>query len=140
MKKNFITYSIIIFLLISCIVFVGYKIWGDPFALERRNLAKELGVETTKYQGRGFPINYFTDVLKPGMSSDEVHQKVKGYKIAYLCDNNKEFYYFFSTDGNKADRILIFYNEKGNLKYTLVEGINEHYLQNYVNNCVSGRR
>jgi hypothetical protein len=142
-KKKVVLPAVLSILLLACIILIGYKIWGDPYSYERKNLANELGVKTSDYPGRSFPINYFTDILKPGMSSKEVHQIMRGYTAVFLCNTKSdfptEFYFFLSTDENTSDRILVTYDKKGKLSSTMVEDTNSRYLQNFVSDCVTGR-
>jgi len=143
MKKNIVLFAVLLILLLVCLVFAGCKTWDDPYSLERENLANKLGVNISDYPDRSFPINYFTDVLKPGMNSEEVHQIMRGYKSVFLCNTNSshntEFYYFLSTNDDTADRILVWYDERGKLDHTTVEDENSRYLQNSVSDCVPGR-
>lgn len=109
MKKKAAIITILLVLLGSCLICVGFPLWAnrDPYERKRANLAQELGVNLTNYPPRGFPINYFEEAIAPRMSSEEVHKIVRGYDAVFLCDTNRELYYFFSTDDNKADRYLV---------------------------------
>jgi hypothetical protein len=137
MKKHMVLIVGLV-ILFSSVFFVSCAGWGDPYSAERKNLASELGVNLSDYPQLGFPVNYFYEVLKPGMSSEEVHKMVIGYKAVFLCDGDSELYYYFSTDDNKADRYLIVYDAKDQIKYTLGEDPNSRELQNTVHNCNPG--
>jgi len=139
MKKDQILVVLLITLLCCSIFLASCTSLGDPYAAERKNLASALGVKLSNYPQLGFPVNYFYEVLKPGMSSDEVHKIVIGYKTVFLCDGNREFYYYFSTDDDKADRFLVVYDSRGNLFYKMGEDTNSRELHNSVDDCKPGR-
>jgi hypothetical protein len=139
MKKNVVLVVVLATLFFSSVFLASCASWGDPYSIDRKNLASELRVNLSDYPQLGFPMNYFYEVLKPGMSSEEVHKIVIGYKAVFLCDGNKEFYYYFSTDEDKADRFLVGYDANGKLKYTMSEDQNSRILQNSVGNCKPGR-
>jgi hypothetical protein len=139
MKKDQILVVVLITLLCSSAFLTSCASWGDPYYTERKNLASTLGVKLSDYPQLGFPMNYFGEVLKPGMSSEEVHKIVIGYKTVFLCDGDSEFYYYFSTDDDKADRFLIVYDVKGKLDYKISEDPNSRSLQNSVDECKPGR-
>lgn len=143
MKKKFAIYAILfVFLLVLgfCLAFDRIALWvnHDPYARERENLAKELGVDINLYPNGTFPENYFYEVLKPGMSSQEVHEIVKGYDAVFHCSNNTEFYYYFSTYGDKASRYLITYDETGKLESTMTEDEDWRSLHFFVHDCIPG--
>ena len=143
MKKKYVISAM--FVLLGFCLFFGLffdriALWSnrDPYARKRESLAIELGVDISKYSKRGFPTNYFQEVLKTGMSSEDVHQIVRGYDVVFHCSRNTEFYYYFSTDSNKAVRYLITYDETGELESTLSEDEDSRSLHLYVHDCVPG--
>ena len=140
MKKNIANF-LCLFVLVSIFLLCSL-LWGcntDPYLHERKSLADEIGVNIDKYPPIDvFPSNYFFEVLEPGMSSEEVHQIVRGYKAVFICDWNLEFYYFFSSDGDKAVRYIISYDEKGNFEFFDSEE-DERYLHYFVDDCIPGR-
>jgi hypothetical protein len=143
MNKNTTLVVVLVILFCSSVFLASCASWGDPYAAERKKLASELGVKLSDYHPLGFPANYFDDVLQPGMSSEEVHKIVIGYKVVYLCYQdlklNSELYYYFSTDENEANRFLIVYDENGKIVYKRGEDLNSRDLQNSVHDCKPGR-
>ena len=140
MKKYCVICVSLVFLL--CVLLVCFLLsdWNiDPYLRERKILADELGVNINKYRPIDvFPSNYFFEVLESGMSSEEVHQIVKGYEAVFICDWNLEYYYFFSSDSDKAVRFIISYDDKGKFEFFDSEG-DERYLHYFVDGCVPGR-
>jgi hypothetical protein len=142
MKKNVILQIVQLILVVLSIIFTtGCQYGWDRFARERQELADELGVNMSAYPE--FPIDYFSSVLKPGMSKEAAHQIVKGYKAVYLCnmksDLPTEFYYFITADEYTSDRILVWYDKNGTLDHTTIEDPDSRSLQNYVSDCIPGR-
>jgi hypothetical protein len=143
MNKNVVLVFVSATLLFCLVFLASCANWGDPYVTDRKNLAREMGVNLSDYAPLGFPTQYLYEVLKPGLSSDEVHKIVIGYKVVFLCDGdrkgNSELYYYFSTDEDKADRFLIVYDARGKLDYTMGEDSNSRSLQNKVDYCKPGR-
>jgi hypothetical protein len=140
MKKKVVIFAVVLLVLFSICLLFWISGDFDPYWRERKSLAKELGVNTDEYSERWIPINYFNVVLKPGMSSEEVHQIVRGYEAVFLCDTNDEFYYYFSTDDDKADRFLIRYDEQGDVKRIEIEDEDSRSLTDRsARDCVPGR-
>ena len=141
MKKESTTIKALLVLVtlltvLICLLPAAYEQVYVPYSRERKSLAKELGVNINNYRARLFPFDYFEETLKPGMSSDEVHSIVRGYKTVMRCGTNAEIYYFFSTDVDKAERYLVSYDEKGKLEFTIIEA--DSYSLSDIT-CVPGR-
>ncbi|HET6597982.1 MAG TPA: hypothetical protein VFG81_20320 [Anaerolineales bacterium] len=80
----------------------------------QNELAKELGVKIKDYPyPYSFPSGYFSTVLKPGMSIQEVHEIVQGYEQVLHCENREEVYYYLSVELEDTERFWIFYDEEG---------------------------
>ena len=79
---------------------------------QQEELAKELGVNIQDYRYEAsFPVGYFDSILEPGMTIDEVHERVKGYEEVFRCfHDSAELYYYYSLDEAKAIDFFIFYD------------------------------
>jgi hypothetical protein len=83
---------------------------------EKEALAKMLQVKIEDYPYPAvFPLGYYASILEIGMSINEVHKNMKGYKRVFQCKNN-EVYYFYTEDDDTATRIRIIYDSNFNLK------------------------
>ena len=83
--------------------------------LQRRELAQHLNIKTDSpyLDSPSFPVNYFWEVLKPGMTKQEVHEIVKEYERVLHCRRSSEIYYYYSENTDKALRFKIIYDEAG---------------------------
>jgi hypothetical protein len=80
---------------------------------EQQQLAAELGINPAEYPpARVFPYPYFAKVLQVGMTIQNVHAAVHGYKASYRCSPDKEIYYFLTTGDDTALRFEIYYDQE----------------------------
>jgi hypothetical protein len=103
-------------------------------------LANKLDIEFSDSQiPINFPLNYYYEVLKPGMSIDEVHKIIISYEEVYRCGDLREVYYYFSNKDDDALRFTIFY-KKDTLNFEMIQGedSNSRYIK--VDNCLKGRK
>jgi hypothetical protein len=110
----------------------------NPYKKEQKDLANELGVSINDYPYRSsFPSGYFYSVLEPGMTLDEVHSIIMGYKKVLNCDyRRREVYYYFSTEDTKALRFEIVYDD--NLKYWKFRGEDDDSRTIWTKSCEPG--
>jgi hypothetical protein len=89
---------------------------------QQGKLAEELEVKIQDYPYESsFPIGYFVSALQPGMTLNEVHAIVKGYKEIYQCFGFAELYYYYSSDEEESIAFMISYDE--NKKFVDLRGI-----------------
>ncbi len=82
-----------------------------PHIFQQRKLAENLGVQMNDYAASyAFPVGYFHEILKPGMTLEEIHKLVKGYASVYSCGYS-EVYYYFSKNDSRAIRFEINYDQ-----------------------------
>jgi hypothetical protein len=116
------------------VILIGVSEYKSKYlpTIQRNNMAKELGIKSIdEYPPPiNFPYGYFESLLKPGMSLEEVHKIVRGYKRVLTCNKNKkiyyfeEIYYFYSIDDEKALRMRILYDPEKRFKEIRVEDLN----------------
>lgn len=94
-----------------------------------RDLAQRLGIDRDAYPGKGsFPISYFYDTLKPGVTTiKEVHEIVTEYELVLRCYGTWEVYYYYSKDDDTALRFEIWYDGG---KYAKMLGEDDSYKIN----------
>jgi hypothetical protein len=81
-------------------------------APQRKALAESWGIKADDY-GLYFPLDYFQAKLQSGASLDEVHAIIKDYKKAFHCGYDREIYYYYYTEDNRALRISVTYEPDG---------------------------
>jgi hypothetical protein len=86
---------------------------GPTRSQRQETLAEALGirVEGQTYSAI-FPLDYFRTRLHRGTSTiDEVHEEIRGYDKVVHCSvgGQREMYYYYSTEDNKALRIEVWY-------------------------------
>lgn len=122
MKISPFLFSVIKIFLILWSLFVGIlvAIWFillfPDIAIPKLQepLARELGVRIQDYPyPASFPIGYFDTLLQRGMSINEVHQIIRGYKKVLHCGKRTEIYYFLSQGELFSIRMMIFYDNQG---------------------------
>jgi len=130
-KKGLIIFLIIGIFLSSC---------NRNSYQERQDiLAKELKININDYPWPSvFPIGYYYELLKPGMSIDEVHKIITNYDEVYACGKLSEIYYYFSKDDENALRFRVLY-EKDTLNYFMIQGEDSNSRDINVENCVKGK-
>ena len=89
--------------------------WQRRTAKAQAGLAQQLGVRMRDYQYPGdFPVGYFSAVLWPGMTFQQVHGVIQGYKQVSVCGGangfRTEFYDFFGANQEDRLRLLINYD------------------------------
>jgi len=125
-----------------CVLVAGYVAFYNAtnvVSKERMQseLAMKLGVRIEDYPYRtSFPAGYFYTVLQPGMTLEEVHQKVQGYEKVLHCGSRSEIYYFFSSELEDAKRFKLRYDEHG--KYLNFEGEEDDSRTLQINGCELG--
>jgi hypothetical protein len=105
-----ILFILLLCLTISTLTYYPYYKQKRDLSTKREQLAKELGVSLEKYPY--LPRDYFSDSLQKGMSIDKIHTIVIGYEKVFHNSRGQEIYYYFSTDDDKANRILIGYDRE----------------------------
>jgi hypothetical protein len=113
---------------------------GPPHSQQQEALAEALGirVEGQTYSAI-FPLDYFRTRLHRGTSTiDEVHEVMQGYERVLNCSDGgqREVYYYYSTEDNKALRIEVWYTG-GRLLDLNTEDDDSRTIQ--VKGCIPGR-
>ncbi len=116
-------------------------------AIKKRSLEKKqdklailLGIDIEDYDRADFPKVYFYNALKLGMTSDDIHQIVRGYETVYHCkDIQSELYYYFSMDHEEAIRFMLFYDEEGKY-YDFISEDSNSRLFGTPGYCIEGPR
>jgi hypothetical protein len=94
---------------------------GSVRKAQQEELAKSLGVRIEAYPyPADFPAGYFYKVLKPGMTYDEVHSMVRGYKLVYRCFGMDEVYLYFNEKSDDALLFALHYDQQG--RYIELQG------------------
>lgn len=107
-------------------------------ATEKAQLAAQLGIDPqTLDRYPYFPLDYFLEVLKPGMSRQEVHQMVRGYKKVFRCGQYAEVYYYYSQDDRRALRMEIIYDEQE--RYREIRGEDPDSRTISTTGCIPGQ-
>lgn len=90
--------------LLSCILLTALCLLSGNLQvrIQQEKLARTLDVRIDDYPyPYSFPSGYFYSILKPGMTMEEVHQLIKGYKKILNCHNVSEIYYFYDIAPTK---------------------------------------
>lgn len=132
---------IILLFIVFCIIMAG-MMYGDFQKIildeNKRELAGQLGVDMDNYCIEGFPNNYYSQELTPGMTIDEVHQVVMYYVKVYACGNNEEVYYYFSDDDMKAYRFAILYDHDSLITFSKIIGEDSDSRSINIDDCEEG--
>ena len=108
-------------------------LWSSP----QRRLANELDVNIKDYPSpKVFPLGYYETRLSSGTDILEVHQVISGYSKVLNCDE-REVYYYFSSDGSYALRIEVWYND--DLTVSAINGEDEDSRTIRTDGCTEGR-
>ena len=111
--KIYISSILIVILSLFSSVLIGC----NPHQSEQEKLAQKFGVEIEDFPDeRYFPEGYFYTILKPGITSKEVHDFIQGYEKVLHCGGYREIYYYFSSDDAQSLRFEIIYDEQGKYK------------------------
>jgi hypothetical protein len=116
MKRAWIPLLILVILCIlaSVPLFIIPAMKSNVRKGQQEELAKSLGVKIDDYPYPGiFPDGYFYSVLKPGMSYEEVHKIVRGYKSVYLCFGRDEDYFYFSENPDDYWQFELHFDQQG---------------------------
>ena len=120
-------------MIITVLLLLSITIWVIRDNTEKINyrlkqgiLAQKLGVKIQDFPPESyFPVGYFAEILKPGMSIGEVHNLVSDYDKVLRCrfDENfydREIYYFYGDVDKYVLRFELFYNRQQ--KYERFQG------------------
>src|SRR5262249_46383763 len=129
--------------LIFCLLWYGINIIVEPsyYWIQQRMLAKELGVNIDDYPyPHAFPNGYFYSVLKPGMTIEQVHDIVKGYKKVFNCGDYEVYYYFSSSDSHalKFESNYDLSADKQDYVFLSLEVEDSNSRTIFVDGCTSG--
>lgn len=116
MKKNCLPIILIMIIGLSVIILLTALLWlnKNPYEKKQMELANRLGVTIEDYPYESaFPEGYFFTVLKPGMTSSDVHEIIYGFEKVLYCGKYSEIYYYYNTDDLKALRFEIIYDGAG---------------------------
>jgi hypothetical protein len=106
--------------------------------IQQERLAETLGIKIDDYPyPNSFPSGYYYSVLKPGMTINEVHQRIKGYKKVINCNGVSEIYFFYDVSDEKALRFRIRYDQQKNYKEFEGEEKDSRTIQTL--GCVEGQ-
>ncbi|HVN53757.1 MAG TPA: hypothetical protein VMT46_05455 [Anaerolineaceae bacterium] len=144
MKKPLIILGSVFLLIIMAICLFSVLLQNqNPYKSKQDSLANELGVKVTDYPYQhSFPAGYFNEILKSGMTVDEVHKIIKGYEKAYRCRSPvetyyyREVYYYYSLEDTKALRFQVFFDKQE--KFTRLEGEDDDSRTILIKDCELG--
>lgn len=104
---------------------------------QQEDLAKYLEIDTKRYPlDYGFPFGYFRSTLTPDMTITEVHKQIHGYTKVFQCLENREVYYYYSNDDQRALRFEVWYDE-GMFSDIIGEDTNSRTIR--IDGCISGQ-
>lgn len=107
------------------------------FQKEQEKLAQKIGVKIEDYPAKAyFPVGYYDTILQPGMTLQQVHNKITEYQRVLHCENFGEVYYYFSKDDSKALRFMVLYDDE--LKYKSIQSEDEDSRNLNTFNCTDG--
>ena len=76
--------------------------------IQQKKIADKLDIDLHEYDRKGFPINYFSQYFDESFSREEVLNKVQGFeKHCYIEQWNSDFFYFYSSDWQDKDVIVL---------------------------------